>query len=63
MNTQAQPPDSSGEAITYDDIITLTAWMAQHGYTADEIAYAVEKPWKHIDLITRAKLGAQPPDE
>lgn len=38
--------------------------MAQHGYTADEIAYAVEKPWKHIDLITQAvKLGAQPPDE
>lgn len=34
---------------TYDEVVRLTAWMAQHGYSASDVAYAVEKPWKHAD--------------
>ena len=42
--------------IPYKDIITLTAYMAEHDYSAAEIAYAVEKPWKFVDLIYDVKL-------
>jgi hypothetical protein len=34
---------------TYDEVVRLTAWMAQNDYSADQVAYAVEKPWKHAD--------------
>ena len=28
-------------------LVALVRWMANNGYRADEIAYAVEKPWKY----------------
>jgi hypothetical protein len=40
---------------TYDELITLTAWMAENGHSAADIAYAVEKPWKFADELTQAK--------
>ncbi len=33
----------------HDNLVTLTRWMADNGYTADDLAYAVEKPWKYED--------------
>lgn len=30
----------------HSNIVTLTSWMAENGYDPDDIAYAVEKPWK-----------------
>ena len=51
--------------ITHADLVRLTRWMAEQGtYTADDIAYAVEKPWKHDDELRRSRLtvtdGGQP---
>src|SRR5664280_638144 len=34
------PTDTPGEEITYADVVTLTAWMAAHGSTATDVAYA-----------------------
>jgi hypothetical protein len=34
---------------TYDQVVRLTRWMADRDFTSDEVAYAVEKPWKHTD--------------
>jgi hypothetical protein len=45
------------EGFTYDDLIELTAWMAAEGFTAAEVAYAVEKPWKHTDWLAIARRG------
>lgn len=33
----------------YNNIIILTAWLAGDGREAQEVAYAVEKPWKFIE--------------
>lgn len=41
--------------ISYDDIKLLTAWMAEYGYTAANIAEAVDKPWHWTDELARAK--------
>jgi hypothetical protein len=53
--------------INYDDIKLLTAWMAEHGYTAANIAEAVDKPWHWTDELAlakdRAKDGRPPADE
>ena len=38
-----------------DDLIILTAHMAERGYVSNEIAYAVEKPWKFADVLADAK--------
>ena len=39
----------------HDNIILLTAWMADNGFPAKEVAYAVEKPWKFADEFQQAK--------
>ena len=39
----------------HDNIVTLTAWMAEHGHDAREVAYAVEKTWKFGDLYEQAE--------
>jgi hypothetical protein len=31
----------------HDNIVTLVHWMADHDYSASEIARAVEKPWSY----------------
>ncbi|MFD7161396.1 hypothetical protein ACFV9C_42895 [Kribbella sp. NPDC059898] len=46
--------------ISYDDVIVMTRWMASEGFTPDEIAYAVEKPHKHLDYVHRAAAGLAP---
>ena len=40
---------------SHDDLVILTAFMADDNYTADEIAYAVAKPWKFEDVLNEAK--------
>ena len=47
-------------AISHYDLVTLTRWMAENSYTGEDIADAVEKPWKYGAELTRAKAG-QPP--
>lgn len=59
MDTATFPPAAD---LTYDDVVALVNWMAEHHFTVDEIAYAVAKPWKHRDWIRRAHLGAPPAD-
>ena len=49
--------------LNYDDVVVLVNWMAEHQFSAGEIAYAVGKPWKHRDWIDRAHLGVSPADE
>lgn len=60
MDTATLPPAAD---LTYDDVVALVNWMAEHLFTVDEIAYAVAKPWKHRDWIRRAHLGAPPADQ
>lgn len=43
------------DKLTMDHLVVLTSWMADNGYTPSEIAYAVEKPWKHTDLLAAAR--------
>ncbi|MCA1570813.1 MAG: hypothetical protein LC798_10950 [Chloroflexi bacterium] len=39
----------------HDDLVALTSYMARSGdYTASDIAYAVEKPWKFTDVLYHA---------
>lgn len=38
----------------YSNIVLLTAWLAENKYSADVIAYAVEKPWKFEDEFLEA---------
>lgn len=46
--------------ISYGDVVVMTRWMASEGFTSDEIAYAVEKPYKHLDYVRRAAAGLAP---
>jgi hypothetical protein len=48
-------PSIDPESITHDDIVLLTAYMAEEGYPASEVAYAVEKPWKYIEELVKAQ--------
>ena len=43
--------------MSYDDLVLLTAWMAAEGYTPNDIAYAVEKPWKWAEELVQAKAA------
>lgn len=40
----------------YDNVVRLTSYMADNGYDAQEVAYAVEKPWKFVDVWEQAKV-------
>jgi hypothetical protein len=31
----------------HTNLVTLTSWLADNGWDASEVAYAVEKPWKY----------------
>jgi hypothetical protein len=37
------------------NLVLLTSWMADNGYDAKDVAYAVEKPWKYEAEYARAK--------
>jgi hypothetical protein len=39
----------------HQNIVILTSWMADQDYSASELAYAVEKPWKFTDEFLKAK--------
>ena len=41
--------------MTHDDLIVLTSWLASQGHSAEDIAYAVEKPWKYEAELAAAK--------
>ena len=41
--------------IAGNDLIILTSWMAAEGYTSDNIAEAVRKPWHWADELEQAK--------
>lgn len=41
--------------ITHDDLVRLTARLAEDGDDAATVAYAVEKPWKYLDLIAELR--------
>jgi len=43
--------------INYDDLVLLTAWMADNGFTAAEVAAAVEKPWHYHDELIAAAFN------
>ena len=56
--------DSAIEAIETlkadrDDLVILVAYMAEEYYSAHDIAYAVEKPWKHADVLAEAKAALE----
>lgn len=39
----------------HSNLVTLTSWMAdQDAYSAHDIAYAVEKPWKYEEEYREA---------
>jgi hypothetical protein len=38
----------------HSNIVTLVSYMADNGYNAQDIAYAVEKPWKYEDVFLSA---------
>lgn len=70
-NAELRPDDRMGPCpgcdwfdptpgITYADISLMVRFMADElGQTADEIAYAVEKPWKHADTLAEARAWVQ----
>ena len=35
----------------YGDLVYLVAFMATQGYSAREVALAVERPWEYMKLI------------
>jgi hypothetical protein len=39
----------------HENLVTLTAYMADNGYSAKELAAVVEKPWNYEDLWNEAK--------
>ena len=39
------------------DLVILVAYMAAEGYTSNDIAYAVEKPWKYEATLAAAKAA------
>lgn len=43
------------EPTTHDDLVVLTAWMAQQGYAAHTVAEAVEKPHKWVPELRVAR--------
>ena len=42
-----------------DDLILLVAYMASEDYTTEDIALAVERPWKYVDVLAEAKAALE----
>jgi hypothetical protein len=40
-----------------DDLVILVAYMAAEYFSAQDIAYAVEKPWKYANVLAEAKVA------
>ena len=45
--------------VNYEDVIILTSYMADQDYTVKDLAYAVEKPWKFVDVLAEAKKALE----
>jgi len=43
----------------HENIAALARWMADQGFSASEVADAVEKPWKYHDEYTRIEEVAE----
>lgn len=46
--------------VLHEDLVTLTEWMARHDFSADDLAYAVAKPWKYVHFLDRARADLDP---
>jgi hypothetical protein len=51
MNATTEHPMVDWEPITYKDLIILTEWMAQQGYSAARLAEAVREPAKYTEEL------------
>lgn len=49
--------DHERGVFSHDDLVTLTAYMAGHHYSAADIAHAVEKPWHYTEILDAARLA------
>lgn len=47
----------------HSNIVTLTAWLADSGFSAEDVAYAVEKPWKFEAEFLLAVQDSIDPEE
>lgn len=47
---------------SHDDLVLLVGYMHQQGYTAEDIVYAVEKPWKFAEVLKKALEAASSQD-
>jgi len=43
--------------MTHEELVILTAYMAAEDYTAEDVAYAVEKPWKYVGVLAEARAA------
>ena len=58
-----ETPGGGGHA-ALDTVALVAHWMAEEDYTAKDVAYAVEKPWKFTEeflAAVRACAPKQPP--
>ena len=51
MNATTEHPMVDWEPITYKDLIIVTEWMAQQGYSAARLAEAVREPAKYTEEL------------
>jgi hypothetical protein len=42
---------------SHADLVILVRYMLEDAYTAEDIVYAVEKPWKFTDVLADAKAA------
>ena len=45
--------------VVHANIVTLTAWMADQGYTAHTVADAVEQPWSYEEEYNQARAALE----
>jgi len=51
MNATTEYPMVNWEPITYKDLVILTEWMAQQGYSAARLVEAVREPAKYTEEL------------
>jgi len=54
MNATTEYPMVNWEPITYKDLVILTEWMAQQGYSAARLAEAVREPARYSEELRAA---------
>ena len=43
----------------HENLVTLTRYMAENEYSAEQVAYAVEKPWKFDEEFELAQADTK----